>query len=82
LATIAHMSADDGSPPRVWGQQPPQDAIQIDRRFTPTCVGTTVPSGSPQAAPPVHPHVCGDNTDSEKKTALLIGSPPRVWGQR
>ena len=32
----------NGSPPRAWGQQIRSQRLQGHRRFTPTCVGTTV----------------------------------------
>ena len=52
---------DSGSPPHAWGQQESLLDIDLPRRFTPTCVGTT--SRFPQAQPAyaVHPHMRGDN---------------------
>ncbi len=30
----------------------------------------------------VHPHACGDNFGKIETVDNLLGSPPRVWGQR
>ena len=70
-----------GSPPRVWGQRAGYQWGSRNRRFTPTCVGTTiaVPHRDPSAA--VHPHVCGDNIALSSVMTVMTGSPPRVWGQ-
>jgi len=51
-------------------------------RFTPTGVGTTRLSDATPSLPPVHPHGCGDNNRQHHLTAAVVGSPPRVWGQR
>ena len=71
-----------GSPPRVWGKHESGTTAFGYQRFTPTCVGKTGPQ---KLAPPmtrVHPHVCGENKNSEKRIAWEEGSPPRVWGKR
>ena len=72
----------DGSPPRVWGQPTRACQTPTSCRFTPTRVGTTsaLPNASPVSA--VHPHACGDNTSNTRSSAMALGSPPRVWGQR
>ena len=55
------------SPPRAWGQRslPLRRARYL--RFTPTCVGTTTPTGSATTRCTIHPHVRGDNAISEAK---------------
>ena len=50
-------------------------------RFTPTCVGTIVPTNPAGDCQTVHPHVCGDNDIEAKTDCYAHGSPPRVWGQ-
>ena len=70
-----------GSPPRAWGQYGRCDALGAPNRFTPTGVGTiwTIVPQSPRAA--VHPHGRGDNIAGEVGVPLVVGSPPRAWGQ-
>ena len=50
-------------------------------RFTPTCVGTTSARIVDVSIVAVHPHVRGDNADYELIDGVLLGSPPRAWGQ-
>ena len=51
-----------GSPPHAWRQYQRVFKHATNFRFTPTCVGTIEPAGRGSAAPPVHPHMRGDNT--------------------
>ena len=70
-----------GSPPRAWGQCPKCTLGALDRRFTPTGVGT-MPSWTPlQPSQTVHPHGRGDNLRIVARQKHLAGSPPRAWGQ-
>jgi hypothetical protein len=55
-----------GSPPRAWGQPTFWTPSEAERRFTPTCVGTTPLTQTPRCLRPVHPHVRGDNTDQTR----------------
>ncbi len=50
-------------------------------RFTPTCVGTTLPSAHRRSLRSVHPHVRGDNRPASPRYRTGGGSPPRAWGQ-
>ncbi len=70
-----------GSPPRVWGQLPPQFCATAGLRFTPTRVGTTAIVFKGHIQGKVHPHACGDNATRAGTPNATIGSPPRVWGQ-
>ncbi len=71
-----------GSPPRVWGIRWRRRRLLVKSRFTPTRVGNTGPR-PPSAAPDaVHPHACGEYTQSAISAPLTSGSPPRVWGIR
>ena len=72
----------DGSPPRVWGQLPPEPREHVNSRFTPTRVGTTQVRDDVAPQNAVHPHACGDNSRTRNCHRLRCGSPPRVWGQR
>ena len=70
------------SPPRAWGQRslPLRRARYL--RFTPTCVGTTTPTGSATTRCTIHPHVRGDNYDGLTAAQVSADSPPRAWGQQ
>ncbi len=70
-----------GSPPRVWGQLLLRELSAAQRRFTPTCVGTTTQQHENRKRTAVHPHVCGDNCFCASYQRPNGGSPPRVWGQ-
>ncbi len=72
----------DGSPPRVWGQQPLLASRRQQDRFTPTRVGTASREPFPSPDGTVHPHACGDSNGRDYIVRRLGGSPPRVWGQR
>ena len=70
-----------GSPPRVWGK-----CHQIARgehctRFTPTGVGKIEIISPGRSSETVHPHGCGENDNMIALLAILLGSPPRVWGK-
>ena len=75
------MAAQEGSPPRVWGQFRHRPLETLLSRFTPTRVGTIVRSGPRRMSSSVHPHACGDNNILTAQEAADVGSPPRVWGQ-
>jgi len=50
-------------------------------RFTPTGVGTIETRRATRASAAVHPHGRGDNLHRPLSKELLVGSPPRAWGQ-
>ena len=50
-------------------------------RFTPTGVGTIETITLIPNALAVHPHGRGDNIAGEVGVPLVVGSPPRAWGQ-
>ncbi len=70
-----------GSPPRAWGQSIEGSEKVPAERFTPTCVGTIIVKPNGVIVLPVHPHVRGDNLDSQRISRPICGSPPRAWGQ-
>src|SRR5690606_32701561 len=72
---------DLGSPPRAWGRRIDQTRAGGERRFTPTCVGTTCRSARRRRPSPVHPHVRGDDACGGRRTSPARGSPPRAWGR-
>ena len=69
-----------GSPPRAWGPRWTKRPITRLRRFTPTCVGTSIKSWLSWLLPAVHPHVRGDLAFSLIHCSRKSGSPPRAWG--
>ncbi len=71
-----------GSPPRPWGQRNRNAKALHVKRFTPTPVGTTAPSGACASGIAVHPHARGDNAVEAAPVVRQSGSPPRPWGQR
>ena len=70
-----------GSSPRVWGQCGGSLLPCGIRRFIPTRVGTMFTPLIVHSALLVHPHACGDNSDSQFEAWGVSGSSPRVWGQ-
>ncbi len=93
IAVHPHVRGDDdqgtpiphsrhGSPPRAWGRLSQALFKHLDRRFTPTCVGTTRPALPPSLRGTVHPHVRGDDFIVDRCVDRGIGSPPRAWGRR
>ena len=74
-------SAATGSPPRVWGRQPPANDIICWTRFTPTGVGKTSLRSSRSQRLAVHPHGCGEDRLDGPAARRTRGSPPRVWGR-
>src|SRR5271157_81153 len=70
-----------GSPPHTWGQSIAFFFVAIFSRFTPTHVGTIIPSQHKSVLFPVHPHTRGDNGHVPSLASPLYGSPPHTWGQ-
>src|SRR5208337_3888506 len=70
-----------GSPPRAWGQLFTVRIDGLDRRFTPTRVGTTRLRTCSRSRLSVHPHARGDNYEHWTRGDRAGGSPPRAWGQ-
>ena len=73
-------AAENGSPPRVWGNRQIVKLGGIRVRFTPTCVGKSSSTSASRPASTVHPHVCGEIPLARWLRGVLDGSPPRVWG--
>ena len=71
---------DYGSSPRLWGTALTLPAIHGPSRFIPTSVG----NGQFRLAWPlrrsVHPHVCGERSQTSPISAYFFGSSPRLWG--
>jgi len=92
IAVHPHVRGDDwsrstsplfplGSPPRAWGRPTRVAVLLKPRRFTPTCVGTTIVFDVPANGRSVHPHVRGDDWTTAYRIIGFYGSPPRAWGR-
>ena len=75
------LAAPRGSPPRAWGQWGLTFDPDPDDRFTPTGVGTIDLRCTTDHNASVHPHGRGDNRIIQWDEGIVIGSPPRAWGQ-
>ena len=69
-----------GSPPHAWGILAHGAAPIIAHRFTPTCVGNTLPRRCPPRRSPVHPHMRGEYATILAPRGRATGSPPHAWG--
>src|SRR5690606_37520735 len=69
-----------GSSPRVWGTLGWRCGRQPSDRFIPTGVGNGTVARSATRTTPVHPHGCGERTQTLGSGAHVGGSSPRVWG--
>ena len=69
-----------GSSPRLWGTPGRKPSRTIRGRFIPTLVGNSraVYCNSPGRT--VHPHACGELSDSSLFAFYRGGSSPRLWG--
>ncbi len=69
-----------GSSPRPWGTRCWCDRSHAQRRFIPTPVGNTHPTGCARSMEPVHPHARGEHSSTTRVRTLVDGSSPRPWG--
>ncbi len=70
-----------GSPPHAWGKLHWLALYFQPLRFTPTCVGKINAVLIAPIAPPVHPHMRGENSFCSCCWAIKRGSPPHAWGK-
>ena len=69
-----------GSSPRVRGTvRPFHTKIRI-LRFIPACAGNSASPEMIEDTTPVHPRVCGEQSETFTKSASPFGSSPRVRG--
>ena len=69
-----------GSPPHAWGILSLAMPDGWRNRFTPTCVGNTLPQRFELQRSPVHPHMRGEYRATSYPTDVRPGSPPHAWG--
>ncbi len=72
-----------GSPPHAWGQSQIYLLSFLFGRFTPTCVGTMLDTGTSILTLTVHPHMRGDNfyllyylSSFQRFTPTCVGTIP------
>ncbi len=70
-----------GSPPRLWGQCIGHVRQSLERRFTPTPVGTIAKEAPMQTELTVHPHACGDNAPIHCTTSPPFSVHPHACGE-
>ena len=76
------QSLPSGSSPRVRGQPAARRRLRHGQRLIPARAGPT--SGRDRSRPvlPAHPRACGANYCCQAVTVTVVGSSPRVRGQR
>ena len=72
---------NQGSSPRVWGQESLHNLNLRSRRIIPTRMGTSYCSVAMNTGDWDHPHAYGDKKSFCSNEHGLSGSSPRVWGQ-
>ncbi len=72
----------DGPSPRVWGEPPAFQELHKGRRTIPTRVGRTGAGALIFQPCSDHPHACGENCWSGRRSFRASGPSPRVWGER
>ena len=73
-------SEGNGSSPRVRGTVCVGSNLQAACRFIPACAGNRLHTRHLLTSRPVHPRVCGEQTDGRRTGLFEVGSSPRVRG--
>ena len=71
-----------GSSPRVWGTRAGEVDDLVGDRFIPTGVGNATVPWAAAWGFSVHPHGCGERSNTTPAKPETFGSSPRVWGTR
>ena len=74
-------NAEEGSSPRVWGQDDEDTEVRAEIRIIPTRMGTSKFVRKKAVHRKDHPHAYGDKKGVTLWTQARLGSSPRVWGQ-
>ncbi len=77
---LLSTEVSNGSSPRMWGTLAGALGQQIVRRFIPTHVGNTIKLRTGKFSHSVHPHACGEHSESISLPWSISGSSPRMWG--
>ena len=75
-------SAEEETPPRVWGRLSANRPDSLTIGNTPTRVGKTLKEQRKGVWGRKHPHACGEDKTSKASQARPIETPPRVWGRQ
>ena len=78
---LAFIGQFDGTSPRAWGKLFVREAPIFVIRNIPTCVGKTDRRLSRLPFRTEHPHVRGENPDSDLPEWTATGTSPRAWGK-
>ena len=70
----------DGSSPRLRGTCRHQHLPVHTPRFIPAPAGNIGRSGQQRGGSPVHPRACGEHAPGRRRSALIVGSSPRLRG--
>jgi len=78
---LPEFKKQTGSSPRAWGKGIGTDAVHLQDRIIPTCVGKRdrYRHGSPVRTD--HPHVRGEKSTGMQTENDITGSSPRAWGK-
>ena len=75
------LTVDQGPSPRVWGKRVVGRELLQPCRSIPTGVGKTFGTASGKRGTAVHPHGCGENSNTSQSPSAQAGPSPRVWGK-
>ena len=64
----------------MWGTLLRYQFEQKYHRFIPTHVGNAVENLGIATFDPVHPHACGERSETPQPSRIRTGSSPRMWG--
>ncbi len=73
--------AGEETPPRMWGRLPQGRHCAPEVRNTPTHVGKTWLSACQTQPIRKHPHACGEDQSRAQSQAVVMETPPRMWGR-
>ena len=71
---------EEGTSPRLWGDFRVRCLVSRRCRYIPTSVGRLEVVRSGRGDLPVHPHVCGEISESPRSSSDQSGTSPRLWG--
>ncbi len=69
------------TPPPAWGRHPIGHRALVDRGNTPTCVGKTYASKFNSRPQEKHPHLRGEDDESNTEPQPAEETPPPAWGR-
>ncbi len=79
---IRYPGSPRETPPRAWGRRIAGSCLYYPSRNTPTCVGKTITGYSAGFRKRKHPHVRGEDGESNTSALYISETPPRAWGRQ